>query len=715
MHGSKQSAIVIATVFVLVLLILIPILVVALAPQAVFQITKQPVPDLTARLREGQGASFVTQQAIITVKSGQGTFTLTANPTSPQMLDTSPVGTLITTVTVSSTTTQTINLIGEVTGLMVNLSPSYGIAAPQFTSSLTLASTPHIGTYTITITGVAATERQSITIPVTVRSSVTTTTTQGSSPTTLGAPMDFTFSLTSSSPTIKPGESGGFTMALTRTSGSPEPVYVTATNLQTGIGITISPPSCDMQNPCTISILIQVDSSVPPNPYAFKLHATSQHTAKTFTAVVTVPENIIEQVWVPPFYVSFSNISPATANWLINQLGDIIGYLNGKMYAPSGASYTLIFVGVPGNFISAGYAGTVAKISWPTNMDMAIGDVLKGYLLHELVHVYQFMTVGSNELWWVEGVATAIQDIYMHSEHFDPIWYRQLGVGEDRALVEEIFTGPVIRNLDQPMDIDQHKFESQWLLLYDLNPNIFKETAQLQMQGKTMRQALASIFSGTTIEGRNITQWMDAVGFLDQNDPRRGQPVVGFYYDYTNAAPTRMRFKIFILQETRVSEGWAVSFVPFTITWNIKDATTAAPIASQFTINGVSDVSTYYYVPDLSVPKNTPILALQFTVTTNTGTTITRATTIFQFNTYQREYGFALVDPTTGLIKQTSLTVSFNGREYSSTTGSAYFITSENILERAVTISFRSGLGDTIITNTRLSPYFSTYITATTP
>ena len=123
-------------------------------------------------------------QAIVNIVEGKG-FTLTAMPQTVQMVATETVHVSVTVHRSSSYATYNLNCNPSSSAIQCLLYPPYGVANPDFSSTLTITTVnAPVGQYSISVRAIEAVEFQIVTVTINVVSTQTTTVTSTTIPTT---------------------------------------------------------------------------------------------------------------------------------------------------------------------------------------------------------------------------------------------------------------------------------------------------------------------------------------------------------------------------------------------------------------------------------------------------------------------------------------------------------------------------------------------------
>ncbi|WP_263373767.1 S53 family serine peptidase [Granulicella aggregans] len=182
-------------------------------------------------------------------------------------------GTSSITTAVTAGAAETITLsASSPTGITVAFNPGSVTSGGGSTATITVASTVAAGTYSVLITGTAASGSHTATITLTV----TSTTGSGS----------FTVAVSPTAGSLPRGDSGYATVTTTVSGGFSAPISFTATGMESGVTVSFSPNPIAAPGSGTTEMLVTAASSAARATFPIKITATGG--GKTVTATLTL-------------------------------------------------------------------------------------------------------------------------------------------------------------------------------------------------------------------------------------------------------------------------------------------------------------------------------------------------------------------------------------------------------------------------------------------
>jgi kumamolisin len=184
-------------------------------------------------------------------------------------------GTSSITTAVTAGAAETITLsASSPTGITVALNPGSVTSGGGSKATITVASTVAAGTYSVIVTGTAASGSHSVTVSVTV----TSTTGAGS----------FTLAVSPTAGSLPRGDSGTATVTTTVSGGFSAPISFTASGMETGVTVSFSPNPIAAPGSGSVSMLVTAKSSAARATFPIKITATGGGKTATATLSLTI-------------------------------------------------------------------------------------------------------------------------------------------------------------------------------------------------------------------------------------------------------------------------------------------------------------------------------------------------------------------------------------------------------------------------------------------
>ena len=179
---------------------------------------------------------------------------------------------ITTAVTNGSAETVSLSASGQPTGVTVAFSPTSVTSGSGSTATITVGSAVAAGTYSILVTGTAASGTHTATISLTVTST--------------GGSGSFTVAVSPTAGSLPRGDYGIATVTTTVSGGFSAPISFTATGMESGVTVSFSPNPIAAPGSGTVNMTVTAAGNAARSTFPIKITATGG--GKTATATLTL-------------------------------------------------------------------------------------------------------------------------------------------------------------------------------------------------------------------------------------------------------------------------------------------------------------------------------------------------------------------------------------------------------------------------------------------